>query len=276
MDNYVPETEWASYETMTGMPLTPSGNQPMPGVGAGIVDLAPTTDPTHDVINMTAVSNTTMPAWGPVYGMTNLPFSGLSYFTPGLHYLTLVPACNDHTPDWRAAVNIPFIYAGPYIPEQTYTGSPGSPTVGIVSPTPNVVLTGTSFQMTVSVTNFQLSGGDYAKALEPNMGHWHLFAVPGQNVMPGDVMPGVFSSMSAMFMAMQPHMLSMFPAATTQTGYLVGLASSPGWYTFYAILVQNDHMPFMVPAYSPGGAQIGIMLQPGTAAMENLYVSPLS
>ncbi len=259
LDNYVP-----------GM-----GNQPMPGVGAGIVDLAPTTNPTHDQISMTAVSNTSMPAAGPVNGMTNLPWPGASYVTPGLHYLTLVPACNDHTPDWAAAVNIPFTYAGPYIPEPTYAGLDGSPTLGIVSPASGTGLNGTSFDMTVNVQNFLLCGPCYAKALESNVGHWHMFALPGQNAMPGDVMPGVFSSMSAMFMAMQPHMVSMFPAALTQQGYLIGLASSPGWYTFYAVLVANNHMPFTVPVMM-NGMQIGIMLQPGTVAMANYYVSPLS
>jgi hypothetical protein len=238
LDNYIPGV----------------GNQPMPGVGAGLIDLAPTTDPTHDTISMTAVS-------------------------PGLHWLTLTPACNDHTPDWGAVVNVPFYYKGSSIPEPAYTGLVGLPTVSVASPATGTVLSGTSFDMTVNVQNFLLCGPCYAKALESNVGHWHMFAVPttGPSViaMPGDVMPGVFSGMPAMFSLMQPHMISMFPAALTQTAYLVGLATSPGWYTFYAVLVDNHHMPFTVPV-TMNGMTVGMMLQPGTAAMANYYVSPLS
>ena len=277
LDNYVPPSEWSLYTSM-GMPLTPLGNQPMPAVGAGIIDLAPVIDTTHDTINMTAVSNTLMPPAGPVNGMTNTPWPGLSYDTSGLHYLTLVPSCNDHSVDWAAAVNIPFIYAGTYIPEPTYTGPAGSPAISIVSPADGTTLTGTSFYMSISTTNFLLCAGCYAKPppmpLESNVGHWHIFALPttGPTVyaMPGDVMPGVFSGTPAMFMAMQPHMLTMSFSSGAQA-YTIGLA--PGWYTFYAVLVQNNHMPLTVPVVM-SGITIGIMLQSGTVSMANYYVSP--
>ena len=295
LDNYVPPSDWSFFTSM-GMPLTPLGNQPMPAVGAGIIDLAPTTNQAHDEINMTAVSNTTMPPAGPLDGMTNIPWAdelgmpGLSYGVPGLHYLTLVPACNDHSVDWAAAINIPFYYEGAYIPEPAYTGTPGSPSISIVSPASGTTLTGTYFYMNANVQNFLFCAGCYAKAspmqLESNVGHWHIFALPATGstmpAMPGDEMMGMgFSSMMALFTIMQPHMLTMSYSYSQQV-YTVGLA--PGWYTFFAVLVQNYHMslsmtvPFGMTVMgatceNPAGC---IVMQPGTVSMTNYYVSPTS
>jgi hypothetical protein len=198
-------------------------NNLMPGTNYGLIDMTPTTNPTHDQISMVGVS-------------------------VGPHILTLVPACNDHMVDWAAAVNIPFTYSGPYIPEPTYTGVAGaSPTISIASPAPGTVLTGASFYMSVNVQNFLLCGTCYGKYLQPNVGHWHVFVTPVGGM---------------------PMMSGMMTMANTdgQQVYLNGLA--PGWYTFWAVLVQNNHMPFMDPTTG--------MLVPGTYAMEMLYVSPLS
>jgi hypothetical protein len=74
--------------------------------------------------------------------------------------------------------------------------------------------------MTVSTSNFVLCGECFGKDNVTGVGHWHVFVD-------------------------QPMMANMRTMAsdTTQEVPLKGL--TPGWHTFYAVLVNNQHMPFM-------------------------------
>jgi len=180
-----------------------------------LVDMTPLHGPNQDTISMVGV-------------------------TPGPHTLTLVPTNNDHSMVMSAAVNVPFTYAGPYLPlpaPQTFTGAA---TIAITAPANGTRVSGTSFTLGSSVTNFQLCGDCYAKDLVAGVGHWHIFADQ---------------------IAMS-HMLTM-ASGPTQEVSLKGL--EPGWHTFYAVLVDNHHMPFM----TMGGG-----LQPSTVTSVKLYVQP--
>ena len=138
----------------------------------------------------------------------------------GKHVLTLVPARNDHTMVMSKAVMIPFNYAGPYRPEpKGYTGN-GKPSIAITSPANGATVSGNSFTMTVRVRNFVLCQGCFGKALVKGEGHWHVFEDA----------------------PMMPHMRQM---AGTNTVTVPLLNYPRGRHTFYAVLVNNQHMPFM-------------------------------
>jgi len=211
-----------------GTPVLPSIGHYHEILDGKLIDMTPTTDPTHDKISMMGVSD-------------------------GLHVLTLVPAFNNHMMVMANAVNVPFYYEGQFLAEPTYNGNAGSPTIKIVWPPQGYVISGTSFYMTVSTTNYLLCGGCYGKALENNVGHWHIFAETPDMASMGPEMS---------------NMATMAPDYTQQV-YVVGL--TPGWYTFFAVLVQNNHMPFII--MNPDGT---MSLQAGTYSMCTMYVSPLT
>jgi len=176
-------------------------NQPYIGhyheiLDGNLVDMTPLRDGNRDTVPMTGVSD-------------------------GWHTLTLVPANNDHSMIMSAAVNIPFDYAGPYLPEPAaYTGT-GIPGIAITSPADgSAVTTGGWFTMTVNVTNFVVCGDCFGKALVAGEGHWHIF-------------------LDQVDMA---HMKVM-GGGPSQEVSVKGVA--PGWHTFYALLVDNHHMPIM-------------------------------
>ena len=151
--------------------------------------------------------------------------------TRGKHVLTLVPARNDHSMIMSKAVLIPFYYEGPFRPQPAgYTGA-GKPSIAITSPAAGATVRGSSFTMTTGVTNFVLSGESFGKALIAGEGHWHVFVDK----------------------VSMPHMLTM-ASTGMQTVPLKGV--KPGRHTFYALLVDNHHMPIM----------------PMTVAMVNLVV----
>ncbi len=157
--------------------------------------------------------------------------------TPGSHVLTLVPACNDHSMVMAAAVSIPFTYAGPYLPlpNPVYFANP--PSISIVSPANGATVQGLTFSMTVNVSNFALCGDCFGKAAVDGVGHWHIFV-------------------DAPMMA---NMLTM-ASTSTQDVYLKGV--TPGWHTFYALLVDNHHMPLM---NDPSGlASVRVFVQPAS------------
>lgn len=138
--------------------------------------------------------------------------------TPGKHVLTLVPARNDHSMIMSKAVMVPFFYKGPYRPQPVgYTGG-GTPSISIVSPAAGATVSGKSFTLKANVRNFVLSLDSYGKKLVAGEGHWHIF-VDKVNM---------------------AHMLTM-AAGDTQTVPLKGI--KPGKHTFYALLVNNQHMP---------------------------------
>ena len=71
--------------------------------------------------------------------------------------------------------------------------------------------------VTASANNFELCGDCFGKDNIAGVGHWHIF-----------VDQPVIS-----------HMLTMAGDTTSLK------AITPGWHTFYAVLVNNHHMPFM-------------------------------
>jgi hypothetical protein len=160
-----------------------------------LVDMTPLHNPSNDTMSMVDVA-------------------------PGPHTLTLVPANDDHSMIMSAAVNIPFTYAGPFLPPPAPVQFLNPPTVTISSPANGATITGPSFFMTVSTSNFELCGNCFGKDNIDGVGHWHIFV--DQPVM--------------------SHMLTM-AGDTTQEVLLKAI--TPGWHTFYAVLVNNQHMPFM-------------------------------
>jgi hypothetical protein len=190
-----------------------------------LIDMSPTTDPQHDTISMVGVAT-------------------------GPHVLTIVPARNDHSMIMQNAVNIPFIYAGPFLLQPGPFTFNNPATISIVPPTSNIVK-GNSFVLTVNIQNFVLSGESFGKELVAGVGHWHIFLAP----------PGTLSL---------PEMGTMLTMASTssQKVYLTGV--TPGWHTFSAVLVDNQHMPFVVT----DPATMAMSLAPGTVAYITLNVNP--
>jgi hypothetical protein len=179
-----------------------AGTPNFPGVGhyheildGRLVDMTPMRDANQDTVSMVGV-------------------------TPGPHVLTLVPACNDHSMVMSAAVNIPFTYAGPYLPPPAPVYFPNPSHISIVSPANGATVQGSTFTMTAKVSNFELCAECFGKANIDGVGHWHIFLD-------------------------QPMMTNMLTMAggTSQNVSLKGV--TPGWHTFWAVLVNNQHMPFM-------------------------------
>jgi hypothetical protein len=158
--------------------------------------------------------------------------------SPGPHTLTLVPANNDHSMVSSAAVNIPFTYSGTYLPLPAPATFSGPPTISVASPLDGSTVSGSSFSLAAHISNFELCGDCFGKADISGLGHWHIFA-------------------DQVDMA---HMKTM-ASGTSQQVPLAGI--TPGWHTFYAVLVGDDHMPFMT---STG-------LVPTTVSAVRLYVT---
>jgi hypothetical protein len=179
-----------------------AGTPNLPSIGhyheildGNLVDMTPLRDGNRDTVPMTGVSD-------------------------GWHTLTLVPANNDHSMIMPAAVSIPFDYAGPYLPEPAGYAGPGTPGIAITSPADGSAVQGSSFTMTVNVTNFVVCGDCFGKALVAGEGHWHIF-VDQVDMAHMKVMGG----------------------GPSQEVSVKGV--TPGWHTFYALLVDNHHMPIM-------------------------------
>jgi hypothetical protein len=147
---------------------------------------------------------------------------------PREHVLTVVPAGNDHQEVTSAAVSVPFTYAGPYLPEPAgYTGTdPAS--ITLTGPAEGSTVQGSTLTLTADIKNFVLCGDCYGKANVAGEGHWHIFV---------DLPAGAITPM-----AMMPFMKTM-ASDPTQAVSLKGLSAGP--HTFTAVLVGNDHMPFM-------------------------------
>lgn len=138
----------------------------------------------------------------------------------GRHTLTIVPARNDHSMVMSGAASIPFTYSGKFIPlTPGYKGSE-APSITITSPASGSTVTGSSFTLAAKVSNFVICGGCFGKNLVHGEGHWHIFVD-------------------------QPMMANMLTMASgpTQDVSLKGI--TPGVHTFWAVLVDNSHMPFM-------------------------------
>ncbi len=141
------------------------------------------------------------------------------------------------------AVMIPFYYSGPFLPQPTCSTCSGPANINIVPPTSDIVR-GNSFTLTVNVQNYLFSNPSYGKELVTGVGHWHIFLD-------------------------QPMMTNMLTMAFTdnQQVYLTGIA--PGLHTFYAVLVNNQHMPFTIQDPVTGA----MTLAPGTVASITLKIS---
>lgn len=141
--------------------------------------------------------------------------------TPGPHTLTLVPACNDHSMVMAKAVSVTFTYAGPALPMPAPAASTGIPTIAITSPANGATMTaGSTVDFTAKVTDFTLCADCFGKADVAGVGHWHIF-----------VDAPVMSNMKTM------------AGSATQSVSLKGIR--PGWHTFWAVLVNDGHMPLM-------------------------------
>ena len=162
---------------------------------------------------------------------------------PGFHVLTIVPARNDHSMIMASAVMIPFYYEGPFLAQPTCSTCNGPSSISIVPPASDIIR-GNSFTLTVNVQNFLFSNPSYGKELVTGVGHWHI----------------------VLDQIMMPNMLTM-AFTNSQTVYLTGVA--PGVHTFYAVLVSNQHMPFMV--MNPDGT---MSLAQGTFDSVTLNVNP--
>ena len=160
---------------------------------------------------------------------------------PGLHYLTVVPARDDHSMVMSSAVTVPFYYEGPYVPQPGPFYFASAPAISVVSPAAGATVQGASFNLSVDVTNFVLSGVSFGKNNVDGVGHWHVF----------------FD---------QPMMPSMKTMAFTDSQQVYLLNVPNGWHTFYVVLVNNQHMPFMVMNNGE------MTFQPGTIASVTLYV----
>jgi hypothetical protein len=160
------------------------------------------------------------------------------------HVLTIVPARNDHSQINANAVNIPFFYAGPFLPQPTCATCNGSPNVSIIPPASNIIR-GNSFVLSINVQNFLFSNPSFGKELVAGVGHWHVFVDQ----------------------VMMQNMLTM-AFTDSQQVYLTGI--TPGVHKFFAVLVNNQHMPFMV--MNPDGT---MSLAPGTVSYLSLNVNPI-
>lgn len=171
-----------------------------------LVDMTPLQTPTSDTVSMVDVA-------------------------PGPHVLTLVPANNDHSMVLSAAVSIPFTYAGPFLPPPAAVVFPNPPTVAITTPANGATVSGSSFFMTASVSNFTLCGVCFGKDNIAGVGHWHIFLD-------------------------QPDMAHMLTMASDTTQEVSLKAVPTGWHTFYAVLVNDQHMPFMGTPSSMASIQL--------------------
>jgi hypothetical protein len=120
------------------------------------------------------------------------------------------------------------------------TGSPGSlgnVSLTVLSPTPGEVVTGPSLPVRVYANGYRLDASYAGTPSSSSIGHYH------------EILDG--------------HLIDMTPLQNPGNDSISLAGVSPGWHTFYAVLVGNDHMPFMTAA---GG------MPPTTVSSVRLYV----
>jgi hypothetical protein len=161
--------------------------------------------------------------------------------TKGHHVLMIVPALNDYSMIMSAAVMIPFTYAGKFLPQPAgFTGA-GALNIAITGPAAGSTVTGKTFTLTANVTNFAPCGDCFGKTLVAGQGHWHIFVD-------------------------QPMMANVITMSSTPDQAVSIKGLSAGLHTFWAVLVDNHHMPLM--------DMITKMMKAGTAASIQLNVHP--
>lgn len=143
---------------------------------------------------------------------------------PGMHTLTVLPAQNDHAEVEKNAQSIMVDYepAQP-LPQVAAASGTAKPSIKILSPTAGSKLSG-PFDVSVDVSNFNLSCDLLGKADVSGYGHWHLNFDSDTGPMMG------MMTMAGMSCGKSFH-------STTQ-----GL--KPGKHTLIALLTDNGHAPF--------------------------------
>ena len=143
---------------------------------------------------------------------------------PGTHTLTVIPAQNDHTEITANAKSITFDYepSNP-LPTKADATFNGTASIKILSPAAGALLNG-AFDVTVQVTNFNLSCDLLGKPAVAGYGHWHLNVDSDAGAMMG--------------------MGTMLGMVCTQTFHATTAGISPGSHTLIALLVNNGHAPF--------------------------------
>ena len=143
---------------------------------------------------------------------------------PGKHTFNVIPAQNDHVDITANAKLITVDYEPtnplPTIADATF-GGPKS--IKILSPAAGSVLNG-AFDVTVQVTNINLSCDLFAKPAVAGYGHWHLNVDSDTGAMMG--------------------MGTMLAMSCTQTFHFTSAGMTPGKHTLIALLVDNAHVPF--------------------------------
>jgi hypothetical protein len=143
---------------------------------------------------------------------------------PGQHTITMIPAQNDHTditPNARS-VTIDYEPTNP-LPAITDATFSGAKSVKVLSPAPGSTLRG-DFDVTVQVSNFNLSCNLFGKPDVSGYGHWHLNWDSDTGPMMG--------------------MGTMAGMACTKTFHFSTAGLTPGTHTLIALLVDNGHAPF--------------------------------
>ena len=143
---------------------------------------------------------------------------------PGKHTFTVIPAQNDHFEITANAQSITLDYEPtnslPTIADATFSGAKS---IKITSPAAGSVLSG-AFDVTVQVTNFNLSCDLFGKPAVAGYGHWHLNVDSDTGAMMG--------------------MGTMLAMSCTQTFHFTTVGMTPGKHTLIALLVDNGHVPF--------------------------------
>ena len=143
---------------------------------------------------------------------------------PGPHTFTVIPAQNDHAEIMANARSVTIDYEPAHsLPTITDATFSGPKSIKILSPAAGAVLKG-SFNVTVQVTNFNLSCDLFGKPDVTGYGHWHLNVDSDTGAMMG--------------------MGTMLGMNCTQTFQATTDGLTPGRHTLIALLVDNGHAPF--------------------------------
>lgn len=143
---------------------------------------------------------------------------------PGMHTLTVIPSQNDHgeVHDNAVSVDIDYQPTSP-LPEIVDAADAGTPSVKILEPKDGDTVSG-DFDITVEVTNFNLSCDLLGKPAVAGYGHWHLNL---DSTTAGMMGMGTMAGMSCE---------QVFHASTA------GLDSG-STHTLIALLLDNGHAP---------------------------------
>lgn len=147
----------------------------------------------------------------------------LQNVAPGPHTIIVVPAMNDHEEIQAGAAMVSFDYEPTSaLPEITAAASEGAPGITIVSPAAGTEVSG-DFTIEVAVTDLTLSEDLFGKPNVAGYGHWHANIDTTEGPMMG--------------------MMTMLGMSGTSTFQASTEGVPPGPHTFYAIVVDNQHVP---------------------------------